>query len=72
MPACVITASINVNKERLAALDVSSGEETSITGTINYLEGYSMPCYFSDHIWETYGMESHHLRFGTYNWSPCN
>jgi len=50
MPACVITASISVSKERLAALDVFSGEETSITDTINYSEGYSMPCYFSDHI----------------------
>jgi hypothetical protein len=58
MPACVITVSISVNKGRLAALDVSSGEETSITGTINCSEGYSMPRYFLDHIWEKYRMES--------------
>lgn len=58
MPTCVITASISVNTERLATLDVSSGEETSITETINCSQGYSMPHYFPDHIWEKYRMES--------------
>ena len=47
-----------LKKERLAALDVSSGQETSITGIINCSEGYSMPHYFPDHIGEKYRMES--------------
>jgi hypothetical protein len=48
----------SVNKGSLAALDVSSGEEPNITGTINCSEGYSIPYYFADHVWEKYRMES--------------
>ena len=58
MPTHVITVNISVRIERLAALNVSSREETSITATINFSEGYSMLRYFPDHIWEKYRMES--------------
>ena len=70
MPAWVITASISVNKERLAALDVSSGEETSITGTINFQK--ATQCHVISLIiyGRNIGWKVNHLRYRTYNQSP--